>query len=289
MGDAGNRLSEDEAMSGGIVWVCENGHVDVGHKTVGNHLNLCSRCKDGVCEPQKTLGRRSKAQRQKDRELGIESPARRGKPQRREAPVTISRPGEPAVVVEPTELAVQSAPAFHLEQDVRQAIAAGKTPRLAFAREQPADHPEGQPYPAEVGDVVDVAANLRLVVLGLRVLIEEIVVEYEVHDSRSASSGDAGRFVTSKPADKPQQRMGGPEFRAEREPERLPRREATKIANRVHESELRKLRRTREDLGRHLQEQADAPRDVRFHLNESIKAIDRRIENVEAELTAEAA
>jgi hypothetical protein len=278
-------LSEEEVMTGRVVWVCEHGHIDVAHKTKGNHLDLCSRCKDGVCEPRKTLGRRSKAQREKDRELGIDSPQPRRGAARPVAPVEVTRPGEAPTVVEPDAFKVETVQSFVLPAEVRRGIVAGGTPRLSFPREAPVDHPEGQPYPAVEGDVVMVAQNLVIVVVGLRVLFDEIVVQYEVRDSRSpASGGDEGRFATSKEAEKPTDRMGGPEFRAEREPERLPRREATKVANRVHEAELRKLRRTREDLGRHLQEQADAPRDIRHHLRMSIDAVDCRIENIEGEM-----
>jgi hypothetical protein len=283
-------MSEDEMMSGGIVWVCQHGHVDVAHKVEGNHLNLCSRCKDGVCEPKKTLGRRSKEQRQRDRELGLDSPRPRRKPARRAAPIQVTKSGDSPAAVDAEEFRVERVPPFALTAEVRQALLAGKAPRISFPREVPADHSSGKPYPAAEGDVVDVVTNLVLVVVGLRVLLDEIVVQYEVRDSRPpATGGDVGRFATSKEAEKPSQRMGGPEFRAEREPERLPRREATKVANRVHEAELRKLRRTREDLGRNLQEQADAPRDIRHHLNMSIKAVDRRIENIEDEMNQQEA
>lgn len=289
MSDSGKpELTEDEAMAGRIVWVCENGHIDHGHKTKGNHLDLCSRCKEGVCVPQKTLGRRSKAQRQRDRDLGIATKRRPRGGQRRQPiadpAVTIKKPGQEQVVVDADSLRHDPEPPFELVKADREAIVAGKTPRISLPREAPADHPEHRPYPAAVGDVVGVAANLVIAVCGLRVLFDEIVVQYEVRDAR-VPAGDNARLGTTKAVERPQERMGGPELRSEREPERLPRRETNKIAARVHEAELKKLRRTREDLGHHLKDQADAPRDVRFHLQKSIEAIDRRVENIEDDMT----
>jgi hypothetical protein len=284
-----DQLSEDEVMAGGIVWVCEHGHVDVAHKTEDNYLDLCMRCKNGVCVPKKTLGRRSKAQRKQDRELGLDTSRRRGEPSRQEAPVRVVRPESEPELVDAGSLRPRPVQAFILATDVRNAIVAGKTPRISFPRQPPDDHPADKPYPAAEGDVVAVAVNLLLVVCGLRTLIDEIVIEYEVRDLRPATAGDEGRFATSKETEKPTERMGGPEFRAEREPERLPAREVAKLAARVHESELRKLRRTREDLGRHLSEQPDAPSDFRHGLKLSIRALDRRIENIEAEMEDQAA
>lgn len=280
-------LTEDEAMAGGIVWVCERGHVDAAHKTEGNHLNLCSRCKDGVCEPRRTFGRRSKEQRQQDRELGIYKPRRRrSRPQRAEgSTVTIAKRGQDPVEVDAESLRHSDpTPPFTLSKAEREALLAGKPPRISFPRQAPAEHPEGKPYPAEVGDVVPVTANVFIIVLGFRVLVDERVLQYEVRDQRPPSGGTP--FATSKEPDKPSERMGGPEFRPEREPQPLPRAEVRKMADRVRQAELEKQRRTRDELGRHLKEQASAPRDVRFHLAKTIESIERRIGNIEAEMAA---
>jgi hypothetical protein len=264
--------TEDELMSGGVVWVCENGHVDIAHKTEGNHLDLCSRCKDGVCEPRRTLGRRSKAQRKADRDLGIDVPRRRR--------ATRSAARSAAAPTGDADLDVR----FVLTTDQRRAIRDGRPPRISFPRHAPADHPEGRPWPTEVGDVVEVGAGISIAVTALRTLVDEIVVHYDVFDSRSRS--DVTPISTIKPKESATERMGGPEIRPEREPEWLHPRDVSKLANRVHEAELKKLRRTREELGHHLKEQASAPRDVRFHLRKSIEAIDRRIENIQSDMAA---
>lgn len=265
--------TEDELMAGGIVWVCENGHIDVAHKTEGNHLDLCARCKDGVCEPRRTLGRRSRAQRQLDRDLGIDRPRQRSA-RRATGPSTTTTGDRTGDLDLP----------FHLSADQRRAIRDGRPPRISVPRHAPEDHPGERSWPAAIGDVVEVGAGISIAVTALRTLVDEIVVQYDVFDSRSRA--DVTPISTIKPKESPSERMGGPEIRPEREPEWLHPREVTKLANRVHEAELKKLRRTREDLGHHLKDQASAPRDVRFHLAKSIDAIDRRIENIQRDMAA---
>lgn len=286
MSDERWELTEDEARTGRIVWVCENGCIDVAHKTEGNYLDLCSRCGEGVCEPRKTLGRRSKEQRQRDRDLGVETPRRRRKRSTsRPANVTVTRGGA-TTEVEPEAFRNDPTPPFALAKADRAAILAGKTPRISFPRQAPDDHPADAPYPAAVGDVVDVSSNVQIEVRGLRILVDSIVLQYEVHDRRAPVGGTP--IHTVKAVDRPQERMGGPQFRPEREPQPLAAREVRKLADRVREAELAKLERTRADLGRHLKEQADAPRDVRFHLRKTLEAIERRIENILADMEAAA-
>lgn len=290
------RRQEDEQKPGGIVWVCQHGHVDLLHKVDGNHLDICATCRDGVCEPRPTLGRRSALQRQRDRELAETFPVfaemmRKGQrvpPPSTPTEVTVTRPGEEPTVVDAEEFTpTPITPPFTLTAVQRQQLLSreAKTPGITFPRERPDDvDPEAQWPPGNRGDVVPVTDNVALVVLGHRTRVDSYVLLYEVRDRRLDHAEPIKAF---KPLD-PTTDLIGLQFRGEPEPEQVPRAEVTRMAERVHRAELDKLRRIRDQHGASLKELAGAPRDVRWPIGKAIEALDLRIAELERQVPSAA-
>jgi hypothetical protein len=290
------RRLEDEQKPGGVVWVCQHGHVDLLHKVDGNHLDICATCRDGVCEPRPTLGRRSALQRERDRELAEVFPlfAEMMKKGRREpqptvpTEVTISHPGSAPVVVDAESLVSTITPPFTLTAVQRQQILSReqKMPGITFPRERPADlDAEAQWPPGDRGDVVPVSAAVILIVLGHRTRVDSYVLLYEIRDARNPHADPIKAF---KPLD-PATDLTGLQFRGEPEPEQVPRAEVTRMAERVHRAELDKLRRARDQHGVHLKELAGEPRDVRWSLKKTIEVLDHRIAELERQIPSAAA
>ncbi|HET7588611.1 MAG TPA: hypothetical protein VFK14_00275 [Solirubrobacterales bacterium] len=288
--------AEDEAMPGGVVWVCEHGHVDQLHKVEGNYLDLCATCRDGVCEPRPTLGRRSQLQRERDRDLAEMFPVfaemlRKG---HREQPpvvpseVMISKLGEEPVVVSAEALAPTANPPFGLSAEHRQQILSReeKLPGITFRRERPTElEPDAQWPPGNRGDVVPVTDSVVLVVLGHRTRVDSYVLLYEVRDRRLPQADPIKAF---KPLDQ-STNLTGQQFRGEPEPEQMPRAEVTKMAERVHRAELEKLRRIRDQHGASLKELAGSPRDVRWSIGKTIEVLNLRIAELERRVPSAAA
>lgn len=284
--------AEDEAKPGGVVWVCEHGHVDLLHKVKGNHLDLCATCRDGVCEPRPTLGRRSALQRERDRELAEAFPrfaemlrkGHREKPPAVPDEVIVSRPGEAPAVVEAEAFSSPPVEApFKLTAVQRQQILSReqKMPGISFPRQRPDDvDPDAEWPPGNRGDVVPVTENVVLVVLGHRTRVDSYVLLYEVRDRRLDHADPIKAF---KPYD-PATDLTGLQFRGEPEPEQLPRAEVTAMAARVHEAELKKLRRVRDQHGASLKELAGAPRDVRWSIGKTIEVLNQRIAELERQV-----
>ena len=282
-----------DTMRGGIVWVCEHGHVDELHKGEGNYSATCGACRDGsVCEPYMTLGRRSSAQRQRDKELGEAFPRfederrkRRARDPRFRVPteIVVERPGQAPEVISAESLKpVPPTPPFDLSTEQRQGILHGeRPPRIAFPRTPPDDHPADEPYPAEKGDVLPVTDRVFLAVVGLRHLVSEVEILYEIHDHRSEYS-DKSRATQPLDPKTPAFTLAQ-QWRPEKEPQPVSRAEATALADRVHAAELKKLRRVRSQHGEHLQELASQPRDVRWPIKKAIEALDRRIDELEGQ------
>jgi len=283
-------------MRGGIVWVCEHGHVDMLHRR--SSLDLCMTCRDGVCEPRFTPGRRSKAQRERDKGLGEAFPRfeeeRKNRRKRREVPepplpstVEVSRRGQPVEVVDAAvfEPPPPVAP-FPITTEQRHGILHGTPPRIAFPRQRPEEIPDDAPYPATKGDVLEVTDRVRLVVLGLRVLVSEIEVLYEIHDRRIDYSDPVRAFTPSDEA-VPIHTLGVAVI-GEGEPQPIPQAEATWMADEVHKRELEKLRRVRQQHEDNLKELASHPRDVRWPMKKTIEALNRRIDEIERQFRSRA-
>jgi hypothetical protein len=281
---------------GGVVWVCSNGCIDVAHKTEGNALDLCSVCKDGSCEPRATLGKRSKDQRLRDRELAETFPAfaeslkRPRRPPKPTVPseITITRPGGEGEVVDGDALQpAPPQPAFDLTADQRRAILSPDQapPRIAFSRQPPEDHPDEAPWPpSTVGDVVPVSGKVHIFVLGHSTKEDEIEVLYEVRDRRDPSGERLNGFKPHDPKVAPTTLNG--QTQGEREPPSLPKAEATELANKVHLAELWDLRRRRDDLVQHHKDLANAPRQLRFHLEKTVDEIQKRIRYLERDTSS---
>lgn len=288
-----SRQQKDEQKPGGIVWVCQHGHVDLLHKVEGNHLDICATCRDGVCEPRPTLGRRSALQRERDRELAEVFPVftemvRRGRSvPAPEVPseVTVCRPGEPTAVVDAESFVSTLTPPFALTTVQRQQILSReqKMPGITFPRQRPSDlDADAQWPPGERGDVVPVSEAVVLVVLGHRTRVDSYVLLYEIRDARNPHADPIKAFKPLDPAN-PATTLTE-QFRGEPEPEQVPRAEVTKMAARVHEAELKKLRRIREQHGTSLKELVGEPRDVRWPISKAIEALDRRIAEIERQV-----
>lgn len=172
------------------------------------------------------------------------------------------------------------APPFKLTKAQRSEILAGDAPRLAFPRPQPEDWPEDKPYPAAPGEIVPVSRSVNFIVTGIRQTLTEFVVLGEVHDTRR----DPARFTTAKRLDPQTANFTGQEFRTEREGEGATPAEKRELNERLRQAELDRQTRTRDDLARHLKEQARAPRDVRYHLKKTIEAIEVRIGYLQKEV-----
>jgi hypothetical protein len=133
--------------------------------------------------------------------------------------------------------------------------------------------------------VLQVTERVSLVVTGLHnPNVREIEVLYEIRDSRDPH-GD--RVKAFKPLDPkaPAYTLNGQE-RGEGEPEPPSRRETSKLAQEVHQAELDRLKRIRDQHGEHLKELASHPRDVRWPITKTIERFDRRIKELERLLPA---
>lgn len=283
-----------EGMRGGIVWVCERGHVDMLHMADSTE---CMTCRAGSTEPRFTPGRRSKAQRDRDKQLGQQFPRfeeersnrRKRRPVARPplpTTVKVSRPGEPDKVVEAEEFDPPApTPPFTLTAEQRHQVLHGIPPRLAFPRERPDDVPADMPYPASAGDVLEVTDRVRLVVLGTHTPnVSEVEILYEVHDRRVDYADPVRAF---KPADErvPIFTLGGATV-GEGEPQPITKAEATQVADQVHQRELETLRRVRRQHEANLEELASQPRDVRFPIRKTVEALNFRISEIEKQLGA---
>lgn len=290
----------EDGMHGSVVWVCERGHVDLLHKYEGNYTGRCYTCRDGsVCEPRFTPGRRSQAQKERDKEIGEAYPVfeeeRRRRRQRREVAQPVSEDVKvthadgstetvPGDRFDPEEIP----PPFELTQVQRHQIlsSAAKMPDIVFPRQRPADVPADAPWPpAEPGDVIPVSANVFIVALGYGDRLDGELLHYEVRDRRD------GRDATPIKATKPLDPKVAPttvveQFRPEREPGKVPYSEIKALMEDGTRAELERLQRVRSQHEAHLKELDDQPRNVRWPIKKTIEALSFRIGEIEKQLAA---
>jgi hypothetical protein len=248
----------------GVIWLCENAHVDFGHHFADNYLDRCSIC-DGICEP---------VPRGSAPEQGASAPLARKAKKKADPPIRVYRgqPFKPEAAVEIVAAETFNPPApdppFTIPAEQRRQILAGARPRIVFPRIPPADHPANKPWPAEIGDVLLLTDRVAIGVIGFGETAKEFILHFKVLDARTLYLGRGGDIVDSAAAavkykEDPVPGDGSKysgQFRGDREPEPV--------------EESRSHRRVREE--REMKEARDTTKQNRLKFAQEALAYARR-------------
>lgn len=170
-------------------------------------------------------------------------------------------------------------PPFKLKGKQRRELLEGELPRIIF--------PKDKPCPITVGEVYPVTSQFAFVVIGIGENKEDWLLHYQPLDHRARhlgkagdySSSDKGAIATKQAPEKGIEPKEG-QFRPEKEPEPVSRREQTKMTEEDRAERLKRMRGNLKILQDNLSrlERLEEASDVCWGVRRSITALKGRIE-----------